>query len=259
MFRRLLPALLLSVLPLANGCYDSHFGQTGEAPGEGSPNASLADIRARFTGQPVVVEGDIRVAGRVTTSDRAGNFYRTLCIEDAGAALEVMVGLDHLHNDYPPGSLLLVRLRGLTLGEQFGVLQAGGPAEPGSGYATGFLGSKAAAGLVAGPEAARRCGSRTARRRRAARSGGNDHSRTRPVDVRHARPHPRRGAVRRGGAGGMGRIPSLRRRAGQPHPNLRTHLCRLRRSIDTRRAGLADRHFAAGRHGRRPIHTQTEG
>lgn len=145
MFRRLLPALLLSVLPLANGCYDSHFGQTGEAPGEGSPNASLADIRARFTGQPVVVEGDIRVAGRVTTSDRAGNFYRTLCIEDAGAALEVMVGLDHLHNDYPPGSLLLVRLRGLTLGEQFGVLQAGGPAEPGSGYATGFLGSKAAA------------------------------------------------------------------------------------------------------------------
>lgn len=145
MFRQLLPALLLSVLPLANGCYDSHFGQTGEAPGEGSPNASLADIRARFTGQPVVVEGDIRVAGRVTTSDRAGNFYRTLCIEDAGAALEVMVGLDHLHNDYPPGSLLLVRLRGLTLGEQFGVLQAGGPAEPGSGYATGFLGSKAAA------------------------------------------------------------------------------------------------------------------
>lgn len=145
MFRRLLPALLLSVLPLANGCYDSHFGQAGEAPGEGSPNASLADIRARFTGQPVVVEGDIRVAGRVTTSDRAGNFYRTLCIEDAGAALEVMVGLDHLHNDYPPGSLLLVRLRGLTLGEQFGVLQAGSPAEPGSGYATGFLGSKAAA------------------------------------------------------------------------------------------------------------------
>ena len=133
MFRRLLPALLLSVLPLANGCYDSHFGQAGEAPGEGSPNASLADIRARFTGQPVVVEGDIRVAGRVTTSDRAGNFYRTLCIEDAGAALEVMVGLDHLHNDYPPGSLLLVRLRGLTLGEQFGVLQAGGPAEPGRG------------------------------------------------------------------------------------------------------------------------------
>ena len=145
MFRQLLPALLLSVLPLANGCYDSHFGQAGEAPGEGSPNASLADIRARFTGQPVVVEGDIRVAGRVTTSDRAGNFYRTLCIEDAGAALEVMVGLDHLHNDYPPGSLLLVRLRGLTLGEQFGVLQAGSPAEPGSGYATGFLGSKAAA------------------------------------------------------------------------------------------------------------------
>ena len=161
MFRRLLSALLLTALPLANGCYDSHFGQAGEAPGEGSPNASLADIRARFTGQPVVVEGDIRVAGRVTTSDRAGNFYRTLCIEDAGAALEVMVGLDHLHNDYPPGSLLLVRLRGLTLGEQFGVLQAGSPAEPGSGYATGFLGSKAAAdaavvrlGGVVPPEAA---------------------------------------------------------------------------------------------------------
>ena len=73
----------------------------------------------------------------VTTSDRAGNFYRTLCIEQAGAALEVMVGLDHLHNDYPPGSRLMVRLRGLTLGLQYGVLQAGTRAEPGSGYATG--------------------------------------------------------------------------------------------------------------------------
>lgn len=48
MFRRLLSALLLTALPLANGCYDSHFGQAGEAPGEGSPNASLADIRARL-------------------------------------------------------------------------------------------------------------------------------------------------------------------------------------------------------------------
>lgn len=137
--------MLLALLLLAGGCYDSHFGESGEKPGEEMANTSLAGLRELFTGESEVIEGDIRVRGTVTTSDRAGNFYRTLCIEEQEAALEVMVGLDHLHNDYPPGSRLIVRLRGLTLGCQHGILQVGSRAEPGSGYATGYLGSKPAA------------------------------------------------------------------------------------------------------------------
>lgn len=138
-------ALLLAALLPAGGCYDSHFSEAAGGGASERGNTPLSELRARYTGSPTPVEEDIRVEGCVTTSDRAGNFYRTLCIEQAGAALEVMVGLDHLHNDYPPGSRLVVRLRGLTLGLQYGVLQAGTRAEPGSGYATGYLGSRPAA------------------------------------------------------------------------------------------------------------------
>ena len=145
MARRGITALLLATLLSAGGCYDSHFSEAAGGAAAGEGNTPLSELRARYTGRPTLVEEDIRVVGYVTTSDRAGNFYRTLCIEQAGAALEVMVGLDHLHNDYPPGSRLMVRLRGLTLGLQYGVLQAGTRAEPGSGYATGYLGSRPAA------------------------------------------------------------------------------------------------------------------
>lgn len=145
MARRGITALLLVTLLSAGGCYDSHFSEAAGGAAAGEGNTPLSELRARYTGRPTLVEEDIRVVGYVTTSDRAGNFYRTLCIEQAGAALEVMVGLDHLHNDYPPGSRLMVRLRGLTLGLQYGVLQAGTRAEPGSGYATGYLGSRPAA------------------------------------------------------------------------------------------------------------------
>ena len=138
MARRGITALRLATLLSAGGCYDSHFSEAAGGAAAGEGNTPLSELRARYTGRPTLVEEDIRVVGYVTTSDRAGNFYRTLCIEQAGAALEVMVGLDHLHNDYPPGNRLMVRLRGLTLGLQYGVLQAGTRAEPGSGYATGY-------------------------------------------------------------------------------------------------------------------------
>lgn len=128
MARRGITALLLVTLLSAGGCYDSHFSEAAGGAAAGEGNTPLSELRARYTGRPTLVEEDIRVVGYVTTSDRAGNFYRTLCIEQAGAALEVMVGLDHLHNDYPPGSRLMVRLRGLTLGLQYGAAPAPNPA-----------------------------------------------------------------------------------------------------------------------------------
>ena len=84
------------------------------------------------------------VAGTVTTSDRAENFYRTLCIEADEAGLEVMAGIDHLHNDFPVGSRVTLRLKGLTVAESRGVLQVGRPPAAGSGYATDYIGSQPA-------------------------------------------------------------------------------------------------------------------
>lgn len=133
---------------LLTGCYDSRFGEPDD-DGEGKPaTETIAALRDRYAGTPFTVTGDIVVTGRVASCDRAENFYRTLCICDAEAGLEVMAGIDHLHNDFPVGSRVTLSLRGLAVAESRGVLQAGRPPAAGSGYATDYIGSRAALGAV---------------------------------------------------------------------------------------------------------------
>ena len=72
---------------LLTGCYDSRFGEPDD-DGEGKPaTETIAALRDRYAGTPFTVTGDIVVTGRVASCDRAENFYRTLCICDAEAAL----------------------------------------------------------------------------------------------------------------------------------------------------------------------------
>lgn len=134
---------IVAALLLA-GCCDSRFGMPERDDTLPPATATLAYLRQCYAGEPFTVEGDITVEGRVTTSDRAGNFYRTLCIESAGAALEVMAGGRQLYLDYPVGSRVVLHLRGLTLAQSRGVLQAGAPAAPGSGYPTDYIASRPA-------------------------------------------------------------------------------------------------------------------
>lgn len=98
---RLLP--LLCVALLAAGCYDSRFGERGDDATPEPVTATIRQLREKFAGTTFPVTGDIVVSGRVTTSDYDENFYRTFCIEEDGAGIEVMAGIDHLHNDFPEG------------------------------------------------------------------------------------------------------------------------------------------------------------
>ena len=145
---------LLCVALLAAGCYDSRFGERGDDATPEPVTATIRQLREKFAGTTFPVTGDIVVSGRVTTSDYDENFYRTFCIEEDGAGIEVMAGIDHLHNDFPEGCHVTLRLRGLALGESHGVLQAGRIPAAGSGFATDYIGSKAAPGELT-PE---RCG-----------------------------------------------------------------------------------------------------
>lgn len=139
-------AALLVFLPGAcmTACYDSGFGAPGESENAEPVSETIANIKNSFLGVPFAVSSDISVRGTVTSSDAAENFYRTICIEEENAALEIMAGIDQLHNDFPIGCRVTLRLQGLTLAESRGVLQVGNPPEPGSGYDTDYIGSKAA-------------------------------------------------------------------------------------------------------------------
>ena len=135
---------LLCAFLLLTGCYDSRFGERSGGEEPEPATATIAQLRQLYAGTTFVIATDVVVSGRVNTSDAEENFYRTFCVEEDGAGLEVMAGIDQLHNDFPPGSRVTLRLKGLALGESRGILQVGRKPAAGSGFATDYLGSKAA-------------------------------------------------------------------------------------------------------------------
>ncbi len=65
------------------------------------------------------VSEDIWVKGRVTTSDRSGNFYKSFYIQDdaEGPGIEVKIGRTSLYNDYKVGQEVYISLENLAVGE----------------------------------------------------------------------------------------------------------------------------------------------
>ena len=87
----------------------------------------------------VIIDEPIIVAGYVTTSDEASNFYRTLCIEDATGGMEIMAGIYDIHNIYPMGAYLTINLEGCAIGPHYGILQVGTEATSYSNYPTDYF------------------------------------------------------------------------------------------------------------------------
>jgi hypothetical protein len=104
------------------------------------PNTGISGLLDYFP-SPIttVVSRDIIIAGRVISSDRAGNFYNTFLIDDGSGAVEIMAGMPDLHTVYRSGQRVVVRVGGLAVGWRDGVMQIGLPPEPGSRYATGYF------------------------------------------------------------------------------------------------------------------------
>lgn len=126
------------------GCYNSGFD---EADYPGAPPATTTSLRAFVTahrGGAVRIEEPIVVAGRVTSSDRAGNFYRRLVVEDEGVALAIKARLDGLHNAYPEGMWLTIAMEGLVAERQFGILHIGSEGSETGHLMTDYIPSKAA-------------------------------------------------------------------------------------------------------------------
>ncbi len=141
---RIRPILLLTAALLCGSCYDSSFGRAEERPTDEAATVTIRHLCETVLDETVRITGDLVCTGIVTTSDREENFYRSLCIEQDGAAVEIMAGVDRLYNDYPIGCRVTVRLRGLALGRSRGVVQIGRYPTAGSGYATDYLASQPA-------------------------------------------------------------------------------------------------------------------
>lgn len=105
---------------------------------------TIAELAATYThGSPKEMTKGM-IAGRVSTTDQPGNFYKTLYIQDETGGLELKIGRNGLYNDYRPGSMLYIALADLYVGEYGcnsygnGMVQIGFDGT-GTGYETSYL------------------------------------------------------------------------------------------------------------------------
>ena len=91
---------------------------------------SIADLKALYKNGPVTIEQNIWIKGKVISSDKSGNIYNEMYIQDGksatdGAAITLKLGKGSLYNEYPIGSWVYVKCQHLTLGAYNGMLQLG--------------------------------------------------------------------------------------------------------------------------------------
>ncbi|MBO7256541.1 MAG: hypothetical protein J6V04_04375 [Bacteroidales bacterium] len=81
------------------------------------PTMTLAQFKAMYKDTPIEITDDsIVLEGKVISSDRTGNVYRSLYIEDETAGLEVKIGKTGLYNDYKLGQTIYIKPKYLCLG-----------------------------------------------------------------------------------------------------------------------------------------------
>lgn len=129
---------LAAVLWCAWACsYPERAGDPSEG-GEGSDAVvSIAYVHARYGGYPFAVRDNWLVRGTVISTDRSGNYYKTLAVDDGTDVAELKLDAETLFLDYPMGCRVEVICNGLTVGERGGIMQLGTASS--DGYETGYL------------------------------------------------------------------------------------------------------------------------
>lgn len=100
------------------------------------PNTTIAELKATYWNPADNYIDTIRVAqsgehlviaGRVISSDRAGNIYKSLVIQDATGALALSINANSLYVDYRVGQEVVIDLTGMYIGKYSTLQQLGFP------------------------------------------------------------------------------------------------------------------------------------
>jgi hypothetical protein len=103
--------------PVFTGRYENPPMQDVVVDGEGiEATHTIAQLVAMYKGVPWVIDKDVVIAGKVSTTDQPGNFYKSFYIQDETGGMEIKVGRNGLYNEYKLGQTVYVRCEGLTLG-----------------------------------------------------------------------------------------------------------------------------------------------
>lgn len=87
---------------------------------------TIKDLKAMYkNGKPMEVTGNVWIKGQVTSSDKTGNIYRELYIQDKTGGIDLKLGKSSLYSEFSLGQWVYVHCDGLTLGAYNGMPQLG--------------------------------------------------------------------------------------------------------------------------------------
>lgn len=95
---------------------------------------SLRDFKIRYcfgiahtldSARPVRINDSIVLSGVINSSDRAGNFYKQLVLQDSTGGIQIKVDATGLYNEYPIGRRVFILCKGLYLYNYLGTLEIG--------------------------------------------------------------------------------------------------------------------------------------
>lgn len=117
-----------------SGCIDQTFKDIEPRVDSTSivKNTTIAELKSVYDGGLLKLTSttfsgrdSIIIEGIVTSDDQAGNFYKTIVIEDATGGIEVKLEKTTLYNDYKRGQRVVIYCNDLFLGNYGGLIQIG--------------------------------------------------------------------------------------------------------------------------------------
>ncbi len=110
-----------------NGCVKKDFDEppyVDESAGL-QANATIAELKALYKGAPIEITEDLTISGVVVADDRSGNFFKSLVLQDETAGIDIQIERVGLSDDYPIGRRVFIKVKGLWLASNNGIVQLG--------------------------------------------------------------------------------------------------------------------------------------
>ena len=91
---------------------------------------TIQQVKDMYTfGGATLIETDVVIEGYVVSSDKSGNIYKTLSIQDKPenptSAIKISIDETNMYTKYDVGRKIYVKLKGLAVGYSFGSVQIG--------------------------------------------------------------------------------------------------------------------------------------
>ncbi len=115
-FNLLICALLF--ISFLTSCVDREFDLPPiPEPADLETNATIADLKAlQVPGSIITITEDFTIKALVAANDRSGNYFKRIIVQDETGGIEIAINVPGLSPDFPVGSTLFIKTKGLVLG-----------------------------------------------------------------------------------------------------------------------------------------------